>query len=106
MAIATQWVASSIAVATSSTSVYTTVAATVSSYLRDLVVTNSGAYPVCVSMGTSATAAVIASSFFLPPGGTVVLTQSQVPNAAKIYGIAVGTASSLSVGYATNVAYI
>jgi hypothetical protein len=106
VAIATQWVASTV-VTTSSTSVYTTVAATVSSYLRDLVVTNAGpTNAVSVSFGANATAAATASSFYLPPGGSVVLTQCQIPNGAKLYGMGQGGSTTVNVGYATNVAYI
>lgn len=105
MAISTQWAVVNSTVGTSSSSVYTTVAATVSSYLRDLVINNSGTGFVSISFGTAATSAATASSFALPPGGTVILTQCQVPNGAIIYAIAPAT-TTVSVGYATNVAYI
>lgn len=105
MAIATQWVAT-VAVPTSSTSVYTSVASTVSSYLRDIVVNNGGTFPCSVSMGTNATSAAAASSFYVPAGGSVVLTQCQVQNASKIWAIGIGGATTVNVGYATNVAYV
>lgn len=104
MAIATQWVVSATAVTNSSTSIYTTVAATVSSYLRDLVITNGGTASVFIGFG--GTAAAVASSFDIPAGGTVVLTQCQVPNATKIWGITSAGTVPVSVGYATNVAYV
>lgn len=106
VAIATQWVVVNSTVGTSSSSVYTTAAAAVSSYLRDLVINNSGAAPVSISFGTAATSAATASSFAVPAGGTVILTQCQVPNGSTIWGIAPAANSTISVGYATNVAYI
>lgn len=106
MALATQWVAVNSTVGTSSSSVYTTVAATVSSYLRDLVINNSGTASVSISFGTAATSAATASSFAVPAGGTVILSQCQVPNAATIWAIAPAANSTISVGYAMNVAYI
>ena len=106
MAIATQWVANAVTVGTASTSIYTTAAATISSYLRDLVVTNAGAPTILVSFGGGS--AATASSFQIPSGGSVVLTQCQVPNATTLYAITQTTVAtgSISVGYATNVAYI
>lgn len=106
MAIATNWVANQIAVTTSSTSVYTTVAATVSSYLRDLIICNSGTAPVTASFGTGATAANTANSFYIPSGGSVVLTECQVPNGAILYAVGAGAASTVSVGYGSVVSVI
>lgn len=104
MAIATQWLATCTTVTSSSSSIYTTVAATVSSYLRDLVVTNSGT--VNAFVGFNGTAGATASSFYLPAGGTVILTQCQIPNGAKVWGQTISGTTSVSVGYGTNVAYI
>lgn len=107
MAIATQWVASTQATTTAAT-IYTTVAATVSSYLRDLVITNGGtvgASNVFVGMGASNVATSVAS-MSIPPGGSLVLTQCQVPNATPVTAIAGAGTVPVYVGYATNVAYI
>jgi hypothetical protein len=105
MAISAQWSAST-AVTTTAATVYTTAAATVSSYLRDLVVTNSGANTIFVGIGASNVATSVAS-FGIPAGGSLVLTQCQVPNATPITAICgLAAGSSVSIGYATNVAYI
>lgn len=72
------------------------------SYARDLVLTNGGATTFSVGAGTAASSATTAASFALPPGGTVILTQCQVPPSTIIYAIGPGT---LSVGWATNVSY-
>lgn len=105
MAINAQWAAST-AVTTTAATVYTTAASTVSSYLRDLVITNSGANTIFVGMGASNVATSVAS-MSIPAGGTLVLTQCQVPNATPVTAICgVAAGSSVSVGYAMNVAYI
>ena len=91
---------------TVSTSVYTTAAATVSSYLRDMVLTNSGTATVFVAFGTAATSALTASSFAIPTGGSVVLTQCQVPNGGIIYAQGGGSPATLSVGYGSVVSVI
>jgi hypothetical protein len=77
-------------------------------YPRDLVITNSGTATIFVSMGSSATSAATTSSFQIPTGGTVVLTQCQVPAGAVIFGVqAVATTpSQASIGYGTNVSYV
>ena len=77
-------------------------------YPRDLVITNSGTSTCYVSASATATGALTTSSFALPTGGTVLLTQCQVPASTIIYGVqAVATTpSQVSIGYATNVAYI
>lgn len=105
MAIATQWVATNNTVSTTALTVYTTVAATVSSYLRDLVITNGGTASVFIGMGASNVATSVAS-FSIPAGGTLVLTQCQVPNGTPISAIAGAGTVPVYVGYATNVAYI
>jgi hypothetical protein len=108
VAIAAQW--QTVATLTSSsTGVYTvptnTTAATYAygGYARDLVVTNSGTTSVSVSFGASASSAATASSFALPVGGTVILTQCQIPNGGIVWGIGPG---QVSVGFGTNVSYI
>jgi hypothetical protein len=105
ISVAWQTVATGIS---SSTLVYTTPAATASTfgYARDLVINNSGSVLTYVSLGASGTSAAAATSFAVPSGGSVVLTQCGVPNGAKIYAFPSSGTTSVSVGYATNVAYI
>jgi hypothetical protein len=100
LSVAYQTVASFTA---SSTSLYTVPSSTTvayGSYARDLVITNSGTAGVYVSLGTGATSAATASSFAIPAGGSVLLTQCQVPASTIIYGIA-SAASTVSIGFAT-----
>ena len=107
MAIATQWLASTVATTTAAT-VYTTAAAATSPYLRDLVITNggtAGSANVFVGMGASNVATSVAS-MAIPPGGSLVLTQCQIPNATPVTAIAGAGTVPIYVGYATNVAYI
>ena len=106
MALTTQWATVCSTITSSSSSVYTTVAANVASYLRDLVLTNSGTVTVFVGFGSSVTSGSTTSSFAIPTGGTVILTQCQVPNATKIWAQCASGTASVSVGYGTNVAYI
>lgn len=106
MAISVAWQTVSTITAGSSTSLYTVPSTgAFSTYARDLVITNGGTVNSFVSLGASASAASTAASFVVPPGGTVLLTQCQVPAASIIYGMSNG-ASPISIGYATNVSYI
>jgi hypothetical protein len=82
---------------TTSTSVYTTSA---SGYNRDLVITNSGVSTMFVAVGPAITSAATTSSFEVPSGGTVVLTECQVPVSSKVYATSAGTAAA-SLGWAT-----
>jgi hypothetical protein len=106
MAIAAQWqtVAS---VTTTAGTVFTTAAATASTfaYQRDLVVTNSGTVSIFVGIGASNVATSVAS-FQIPTGGSLVLTQCQVPSGVPLTAIAGAGTGQVSVGYATNVAYV
>lgn len=106
MAIAAQWqtVAS---ITTTASTVYTTNASTASTfaYGRDLVVTNSGTATIFVGVGASNVATSVAS-FSIPAGGTLVLTQCQVPGGVPVTACTGAGSSQASVGYATNVAYI
>lgn len=111
MAIAANWVVT--APYSTTTALYTTptaaFAATAGTYLyqRDLVITNNGASTMFVAVGTGASSAVTTSSFALPSGGSVILTQCQVPNAAIIYGVGQGgAAGTASIGWGTNVSYV
>jgi len=105
VAIAAAWqtVAS---VTTTAGTVYTTNASTASTfaYQRDLVVTNSGASTIFVGMGASSVSTSVAS-FNIPAGGTVVLTQCQVPGGTPITACTGAGSSSVSIGYALNVSY-
>lgn len=102
-----------LAVAYQTTVTFTTTAAlytTSSTSLpgRDLVITNSGAGTCYVACGAPTTAAVTTSSFVIPTGGSVVLTQCQIPASLKIWGcqdVATNT-QSVSIGYASVVSVI
>jgi hypothetical protein len=77
-------------------------------YARDLVINNSGAQTLFVTMNPTSTTCTSAASFQIPAGGTIILSQCQVPGGAVV-GVAVGGASgvtSVSLGYALNVAYV
>lgn len=90
---------------TTTTALYTTPSSTAASfgaYVRDLVITNSGVSTLFVSAGPAAASAVTTSSFGIPSGGSVILTQCQVPASTIIYGVSSGTAAA-SIGFATNV---
>ena len=108
MAIAVAWQTTS--TFTTTTALYTTPASTSATYAygRDLVICNSGTATIYVSAGPAASSAVTTSSFGIPTGGSVILTQCQVPASTIIYGVqAVATTpSQASIGWATNVAYI
>lgn len=112
MAISVAW--QTTASFTTTTALYTVptaaFAATAGTFLypRDLVITNSGTATIFVAVGASVTSAATTSSFQVPTGGSVILTQCQVPAGAVVYGVqAVATTpSQASIGYATNVAYV
>lgn len=113
MAIAAQWVINNAAVSTSDTALYTVptqaFAATSGTYLypRDLVVTNSGATTIFVAQTTGGSpVSTTTGSFQVPPGGSVILTQCQVPAGTVIKALSPGTAGSASIGFGTNVAYV
>lgn len=90
------------ATVTTSGSVYT-ISAT--GYQRDLIVTNSGTANIWVALGSGATSAATTSSFQVPTGGSLVLTQCQAPTSAKLYAISSGT-SSVSLGWGSVVSVI
>lgn len=77
-------------------------------YARDMVITNSGAGTIYVSLAPSSTAATSVGGFQVPVGGTVLLTQCQVPSGSVVGAAAASTAvtNQVSLGWATNVAYI
>jgi hypothetical protein len=103
ISVAWQTVATNI---TSSASLYTVpTTGNFGTYVRDLVITNSGTAIVYVNAGTGATSSAIVTSTQIPVGGTLLLTQCQVPPGTVVYGFA-SSAASVSIGYATNVAFI
>lgn len=107
MAIAVQW-QTVVTGITTATNVYTVPSASTvpyGTYARDLVVNNSGTATVFVGLGATASTATTAASFLIPAGGSVILTQCQVPAGAVVSAVAANPAS-VSVGFATNVAYI
>lgn len=102
MAVAVAWQTVASVTNTAGT-VYTTAANTAATfaYARDLVVNNSGANTIFVGLGVSNVATSVAS-FAIPAGGSLILSQCQVPNnqpLTAICGVAAG--SSISVGYAS-----
>jgi hypothetical protein len=82
-----------------------TVFTTSSSYLRDLVITNSGASTIFVGVGASNVATSVAS-FQIPVGGTVVLTQCQIPTSVPVTALTGSGSSSVSIGYGSLVSYV
>jgi hypothetical protein len=98
---------------TSDTALYTVptaaFAATAGTFLypRDLVITNSGATTIFVAQTTAGSpVSTTTGSFQIPTGGSVILTQCQVPAGTVVKAISPGTAGQASVGYALNVAYV
>jgi hypothetical protein len=87
---------------TTSTALYTTSS---TAYNRDLVITNSGVSTLFVAVGAAISSAATTSSYGIPSGGSLVLTECQVPQTAKIYGTSAGTAAA-SLGWATLVSVI
>lgn len=109
MAIAAQWQTVA-TVTTGASTVYTIPSGTASAYgvyARDLVVTNSGVPTVFLSLTPAgAAAATTLASFAIPSGGTVILTQCQVPAGANLSAITSSGTASVSVGFGTNVSYV
>jgi hypothetical protein len=75
-----------------------TVFTTASGYIRDLVVNNSGANTIFVGLGTASVATSVAS-FSIPAGGTIVLTECEIPTSAPLTAITGTGSSTISVGY-------
>ena len=106
MAIAATWVVNSTATTTGSAAYYTVPSSgNYGSYARDLVLCNSGTATIFVSLGTGSTSAATTSSFVIPTGGSVVLTQCQVPASSIVYAIG-AAASTLSIGYGSVVSVV
>lgn len=106
MAIATSWVVSQTAVTTTAL-IYTVPSSTSATYgyARDLIINNGGPSTCFFGLGTGVTGGVTTSSFQVPAGGSVILTQCQVPSSGIIGAVSSGT-SSVSIGYGTNVSYV
>lgn len=77
-----------------------------STYARDLVITNGGSVTCFIGFASGATGGATTSSFQVPAGGTVILTQCQVPAGIVSGTVASGLSVPVSIGFATNVAYI
>lgn len=101
MAIAAKWTVNNAAVTTSAAQLYTTP----TTYQRDLVVTNSGTVACYVGLSTDGTVATSAASFKVPGGGSVILTQCQVPTGAVLSALTGTGSTTLSVGYGSLVNY-
>jgi hypothetical protein len=91
---------------TTTHALYTT--ATTGLPARDLVITNSGTATIFIAAGPAAASAVTTSSFGIPAGGSVVLTQCQVPASTIIYGVqgVATTTSYASIGFGSVVSVI
>jgi hypothetical protein len=101
VAIAATWTIAGTAV-TSSASL-TTISNT--GYKRDLVITNGGPSALYIGLGSGVTAATTINSFQIPSGGSLILSQCQVPQGAILYGVSAGT-SATYVGFGSNVSYV
>ena len=101
MAIAANWVVTNAAITTSASQVYTTP----TTYIRDLVVTNSGTTSCYVGLSTDGTVATSVASMKVPGGGSLILTQCQVPTSAVLSALTGAGATTLSVGYGSLVNY-
>lgn len=100
MALAANWVVNGTSV-TGSALIYT-VSST--GYKRDLVITNGGPSTCFYALGTGATGGATVTSFGVPSGGSVILTQCQVPAGGIIGAISAGT-SATSIGFGSLVNY-
>lgn len=105
MAIAATYALAGVAVPTSSTVLYT-VPTTTPTYSRDLIITNSGTTTCFFALGTGATGAATTQSFQVPAGGSVLLTQCQVPATGIVWGISVTAAGVASFGYGSVVSVV
>lgn len=112
MAIAAPWVVESPAtIGTTAVQLYTVPSTTAATsyypYARDLIVNNGGSLTLFVGLSASGTVATSAASFQVPPGGTVILTQCQVPQGAVVSAlVGSGSTGQCNIGYGTNVSYV
>ena len=107
MAIAATWVVSSTAVTSTAGTVYTTAAATAATYGygRDMVISNSGTVAIFVGLGASNVATTVAS-MQIPAGGTLLLTQCQIPTSAPVTAVCASGTAYTSIGFASVVSVI
>lgn len=106
MAIAVQYQTVVTAAATTSTALWTSAT---TGYQRDLIVTNSGASTCFIAGGPGVSSASTTVSFGVPSGGSIVLTQCQVPNSTILYGFAAASPAgglNVSIGYGSVVSVI
>lgn len=101
MALAANWVVTNAAITTSVAQIYTTP----TTYIRDLVVTNAGTTSCYVGLSTDGTVATSAASFKVPGGGSVILTQCQVPTGAVLSALTGAGSTTVDVGYGSLVNY-
>ena len=100
MAIAAAWVVNATA-GTTVEQIYTVP----STYNRDLVVANAGTVSVYVGLSTDGTVATSVASFKIPAGGSLILTECEVPTGAIVSALT-GTGNGLvSIGYASLVSF-
>jgi hypothetical protein len=96
VAIAATWVVNGTAITTAVAQIYTVPS---TGYRRDLVVSNGTGASCYVGLSTDGTVATSLASFKVPAGGSVILSQCQVPAGAVLSALTgVGT-SNVSVGY-------
>jgi hypothetical protein len=103
MAIAATYVVQGTALTTSVGQLYTVPS---TGYNRDLVVTNAGTVNCFVGLSGSGTVATSVASFQIPPGGSVVLTQCQVPAGAVLSALTGAGNGLLSIGYGSVVSVV
>ena len=101
MAIAATWLTTATNI-TTSTALYTT---STTAYARDLVITNAGTNSGYVSVGTGVTSAAATAGYVIPAGGSVILTQCQVPTSTIIYGYS-ASGTNFSIGQGSLVTYV
>ena len=95
MAIAAKWVVNATAITTTVAQIYTTP----TTYIRDLVVTNGTGASCYVGLSTDGTVATSAASWKIPAGGSLILTQCQVPAGAVLSALTGTGTSNVSIGY-------
>ena len=107
MAIAATYTYAALATGGTSAVQNYTVPTTAPSYSRDLVLTNAGTITIWAGISTVGTVATSVASFQIPAGGSVVLTQCQVPTGAVVSSLSGQTLTGLlSIGYGSVVSVI
>ena len=102
MAIAATWVVANTSVTTTVAQLYTVPS---TGYKRDLIVT-AGTAAVYVGLSTDGTVATSVASFKIAAGGSLVLTECQVPASAVLSALTGSGTSTLSIGYGTVVSVV